>query len=92
MIRFKELERYIDRRIYKATSCGAWLRFINIDNTDAIEVGSIVEGVEQCAESNKLKIPFLESDLWSAIDDIEEQCKTIWNNTHGCEQCPMDQY
>lgn len=96
----KEIVSWINRRVYKGTSCGAWFEYAHGGHQerytgyffDTVTVGSIVEGVDEGAEPNSLTFPFLEKDFWGAVDDIENQCSEIWNNTHGCEQCPMDVY
>lgn len=80
---FEKWESRCSRRVYKNTSCGAWLAFVD----GGIKVGSIVEGVDQEAESITLQFPFTPDDLSNALQDIEDQCSKIWNNTHGCDEC-----
>lgn len=74
---------------YKGTDCGAWLE---LRDPVTIEMGSIVEGVEECSETHTLTFPFEEKQVWDALDAIEKDCERIWNETHGCEDCyPVDE-
>ena len=73
------------KSIYKGTACGAWIALV--DN-ETVQIGSIVEGIEQCAESVNLTWPFTSDDFWAAVQDIEDQCSELWNKTHGCDDCP----
>lgn len=52
-----------------------------------IRVGSIVEGVDQCAESEELAFPFSEKRFRAAVQSIEDQVDEIWKSTHGCKEC-----
>lgn len=72
------------KSVYKGTACGAWLELID---SNTIQMGSIVEGVEECAEVRTLKFPFTEKEVWDALDAIENDCNDIWMNTHGCPDC-----
>lgn len=81
-------ERSLSRRLYKATSCGAWLKLIDT----GIMVGSIVEGVDQTTETHELTFPFEATELDDAIAAIENEAQEIWDATHGCEMCgPEDE-
>lgn len=87
-----ETEASMSRRVYKGTSCGAWLAH----TSNGVRVGSIVEGTDQCANPVELSFPFTDKEFWAALDDIEKQCDAIWKDTHGCEKCwpngTVDQY
>lgn len=83
---FTQWESRLSNTIYKHTTCGAWLQFV----ANGIQIGSIVEGVEQSAEPITLRFPFSAKQLGQAIDDIEQQCRDIWMETHGCDQCEAD--
>jgi hypothetical protein len=72
------------KSVYKGTDCGAWL---SLDAPDNISVGSIVEGVDECAEIHSFTWPFKMDDVWAALDQIEKDCELIWMNTHGCDDC-----
>lgn len=50
-------------------------------------VGSIVEGVDQCAGPEYVRLPCKERDIREAIEQIEREVQDIWNETHGCEKC-----
>jgi hypothetical protein len=83
------VERW-SRSIYKGTACGAWLEL-----TDAftVSIGSIVEGVEQCAEVQYLSWPFTREQFWDAVQAVEDECDEIWKETHGCDDCgPEDDW
>lgn len=83
-------ESRMSRRLYKSTDCGAWLRF-EWDQAGTkvmgVCVGSIVEGVEQCAETRHLTFPFTEHDWDDAVQAVEDDVDQIWAETHGCDQC-----
>lgn len=68
---------------YKYTDCGAWLREVE----GGIQVGSIVEGVDQGTESHTLLFPFDIKEYWDALQKVEDEASRIWDETHGCEQC-----
>lgn len=70
--------------LYKSTECGAWMNF---PECNQVQVGSIVEGVDQYAETKTLTWPFTREDFWSAVEEVEQECRGIWNDTHGCEEC-----
>ena len=60
----------------------------------AMTVGSIVEGVDQCTESMAIKAKQLDEEpsefrnrFDAALDEVEQQAASIWNDTHGCETC-----
>lgn len=72
---------------YKGTDCGAWL---NLASPTSIEMGSIVEGADECAEIQTLTYPFTSQEVWNALEAIEENCHSIWMGTHGCEDCFPD--
>lgn len=52
-----------------------------------VTVGSIVEGVDQCAKPVSLAFPFSSSVFWAAVQSVEDECDEIWKSTHGCEGC-----
>ena len=72
------------KSIYKGTGCGAWL---NIDGYKTVTIGSIVEGVDECAETQFVEWPFTSEKFWSAVQAVEDDCTRIWNDTHGCDDC-----
>jgi hypothetical protein len=69
-----------EKAVYKGTDCGAWIE--RTACPEGVRVGSIVEGAEQCAEPISLTWPFTEAQFWEALQDIENQCEEIWNETH----------
>jgi len=72
---------------YKGTDCGAWFKLIS---PLSIEMGSIVEGADECAETQTLTYPFSSQDVWNALEAIEKDCERIWMETHGCDDCFPD--
>ncbi|MGI9569614.1 MAG: hypothetical protein ACR2PH_07745 [Desulfobulbia bacterium] len=59
-----------------------------------ISVSSIVEGVDQCAETIWVDcdpLTFEPGDIRKAFDkacaDVEKEVDQIWNETHGCDEC-----
>ncbi len=85
-----ELE-HIQRRIYKDTSCGAWLEV----DAEGLHVGSIVEGVDWDTPTHTLTpgeyLAMEEGDLerWldRNIEEVEVEAQEIWDETHGCDGC-----
>jgi len=60
----------------------------------AMMVGSIVEGIDQCAESIEVEAKQLDEEpedyykrFYAALDEVEQEAASIWNDTHGCETC-----
>ena len=60
----------------------------------AMMVGSIVEGVDQCAESIEVEAKQLDEEpeefykrFYIALSEVERDAEAIWNETHGCETC-----
>jgi len=63
---------------------GLWDRIVGL------RIGSIVEGAGACASPVTVPFPCIAQDVWDAVEDVDEQCDEIWNNTHGCEKCGAD--
>ena len=60
----------------------------------ALLVGSIVEGVDYGTDDIELEInqtgeepEAFNKRFYSAIDEVEAQALSIWNDTHGCDTC-----
>lgn len=72
----------LSRRLYKATSCGAWLAV----DEKGLHVGSIVEGSDDDCDTHTLTVSgylgMVEGDLatWldAAIASIEAEADEIW--------------
>ena len=78
----------LQKTVYKYTDCGAW---IDTETEGQITMGSIVEGVDQCTENYTLKFgKFTLKDFDKALDQIEDEARQIWNETHGCDDCYPD--
>ena len=73
----------LKRNVYKYTSCGAWV----LMREQGVELGSIVEGVDEGTETHKLNYPFTIDQFQDALQAVEDEAKEIWNATHGCEDC-----
>lgn len=68
-----ELERALNRAVYKYTDCGAWLERVY----GGIAIGTIVEGSD--AEfSRELYYPFTLKDFNQAIAYLEESAHEAW--------------
>lgn len=78
----ESIER-IKKSVYKYTDCGAWIGF----QKHQIQIGSIVEGVEECTPTITLKYPFKMQSYWDALESTEKSAKEIWKRTHGCDDC-----
>ena len=73
----------LKRSIYKYTSCGAWI----IETEYGVELGSIVEGVDEGTQTYALNFPFSIDQFQDALQSVEDEAQEIWNATHGCEDC-----
>ena len=75
------MEKYIS----KHTNCGASIQKIE----NGVKIGSIVEGVDgDGTEYHDLTFPFDTEDFWDKMNEVELEAAQIWNETHGCEECP----
>ena len=55
-----------------------------------ITVGSIVEGVDYGTEEHTIQFPFTLVEFNQALDKVEEEAESIWNDTHGCDDCGIE--
>ncbi len=78
-----EATESMKRIVYKYTNCGAWIVF----DEKGITVGSIVEGVDQGTDSHELEYPFTIDEYNAALQEVEDEASSIWNETHGCDDC-----
>ena len=71
-----ENESECERRIYKYTSCGAWIEFTE----SGIVIGSIVEGCDFGTATYPLHYAnkFTSADIQARIDAVEEEADAIW--------------
>lgn len=83
-----KVQRYISSHLFKFTTCGAWIKF----NEGGVEVGSIVEGTDVETASHTLGYPFTLGEYYSIVEQVENEARYIWSQTHGCEQCEQDGY
>ena len=51
--------------------------------------GSIVEGVDQYADATPVRLPCKPEQLDRAIQEVEREVESIWNQTHGCKVCAI---
>ena len=72
-----------EKRVYKATDCGAWISA----GKDRVTLGSIVEGSHYDVTPKSLEWPFTSEEFWDALEQIEQEAQQIWEDTHGCEGC-----
>ena len=73
----------LKRNIYKYTACGAWVS----EDEQGVELGSIVEGVDEGTEIHSLTYPFTIDQFQNALQSVEDEASEIWKATHGCEDC-----
>lgn len=78
-----------ERRIYKDTSCGAWIDFPGCGTIRTI-IGTIVEGsdVEPCVWPEELVWPFTQEELEHAIEEIEAEADAKWHEINGGDDAP----
>jgi hypothetical protein len=71
-----ETEDECKRRLYKNTSCGAWINF----KQDGIVIGSIVEGCDFGTITYPLHYAddFTSKDIQDRIDAVEREAAAIW--------------
>ena len=62
------------------------------DCVTALGLSSIVEGVDACTDFHV--VDFLDEEIEDyprafndALEQVEEEARNIWNETHGCEEC-----
>lgn len=60
----------------------------------ALMVGSIVEGVDQTTDEYEIEAHQTDEEpsqflarFYAALDQVEQEAESIWNDTHGCESC-----
>tara|TARA_R110000824_G_scaffold201667_3_gene385764 strand:- start:1193 stop:1552 length:360 start_codon:yes stop_codon:yes gene_type:complete len=73
----------IQSNTYKYTDCGAYIN----EMSDGINVGSIVEGVDEGTALSVLQYPFEIKAFWDALQAVADEAEQIWQDTHGCEDC-----
>jgi hypothetical protein len=71
------------KRVYKGTTCGAWIKV----EASTVTLGSIVEGT--CLEVGPIVLtwPFPPALFWNTLEEIEDEAEKIWKLTHGCDGC-----
>jgi len=72
------------KSVYKGSSCGASL---SVNDAETISINSIIEGVDEYAETQTLSWPFTSEQFWDAVQAVEDDVSRIWNETHGCDAC-----
>lgn len=69
-----DLEREIQKAVYKGTSCGACARLDHL----GVTFGSIIEGYDECATERVLLWgEFTPEMMWLALTEIEQQVDEI---------------
>jgi len=75
--------RRIAKTLFKYTDTG--LSFS--EDATGIILSGYCEGTDLDCATYHLDYPFTEEEFWEAADQTEEDCRNIWNATHGCEHC-----
>lgn len=73
------------RNLYKYSDAG--LSFTRI--VGGVELGAIVEGVDDWEAHRRLHFPFDLADFNRAVAELEQAAKDVWDATHGCEDCGL---
>lgn len=81
--RVPHVEHHKDRMVAKAEIEIPVIKFI----PGGVKASSIVEGVDRGTGIYERIWPFTSKDFYGMIDEVGEEAKEIWNNTHGCERC-----
>ena len=76
----------VERGVYRHTICGAWVNFPT-EGPPRVELGSIVEGVDQVTSTHTLTWPFEMDQWWKTLAAVETEAQEIWEATHGCPDC-----
>jgi len=77
----------MSRRLYKATSCGAWIA----EEANGVAIGSIVEGSDCDCQTHRIEwAKITEESLNEAIAAIEDEAEELWNEANGEEE--FDEY
>ena len=72
----------LERRVYKDTECGAWIR-PHMDTTrPRVDLGSIVEGSDAEVGPYSLEFPFSVDEWDETIAMIEAEAEQYWNEAH----------
>ncbi len=70
---------------------GNWAEFgSKHKKVTSISLSSIVEGVNQCTTTHKIRILVahqVRDDFWAAVKSVNREAEKIWNDTHGCKVC-----
>lgn len=77
------------RSIYKNLKLALW-KLINGKTSRkciGIRIGSIVEGVDYGTASHTVLFPMSDDDLSVTLTMVNTEAISIWNATHGCEDC-----
>lgn len=73
----------MSQRLYKHTSCGAWISE-SVDKT-GIAIGSIVEGSDIDCETHEIPWENINDDtINKAIECIEDEAEQLWNDANEC--------
>jgi len=79
-----DVKKLASSRLYKATSCGAYIKI----NMYSIQLGSIVEGCDADVPEHTLHWPFTTEDAEDAIAQIECDADVMWRecNEEECDE------
>ena len=55
-----------------------------------VQLGSIVEGVDNTTEIRELLFPFTEEAWDQAVKAVDDEAETLWQETHGCPACGIE--
>lgn len=73
------LER-LNRRIYKATDCGAWVNFSM--TKPAVQFGCIIEGSDAELQCDWLVWPFEQAHIEAALQWLEDESDVLWKEAN----------
>lgn len=84
----RDLEKTIQRRLYRNTDSGicGWAL---LDDGKPVGFGlsGYCEGSDRELPEHRLLFPFLTKVFDDTVDVCEQESKTEWDRTHGCESC-----
>ena len=78
----------VEKAVFKGTECGAWITCETGPKGYSCMVGSIVEGSDADCTPVRLYFPFQSRELEAALDQIEDEALTIWEELNS--ECPTD--
>lgn len=69
-----ETNSSVEKRVFKYTSCGAWIKITE----EYIQVGTIVEGSDAEFTADPLYFPFTVDEFFERLQECEDFAEGVW--------------